>query len=418
MPLIKPISGHTGLQSAKRYFEKNGRALAHDYINLDVPMETLDEHGLPTYGEYDWARTMDATRKAFGNDTSWHGKRARTYKHYVFSPDPKDAIDLASLRELAIAWAEENFGGYEVAIIYHDDNEHNVPHAHVIVNNTNLETGGRLQDPEPRALKRSAQRLAEERDLSRFIDLPPIHDEQGRTIYPKSQVSRRRAVNRPEKALQERDSYSWVADIRARIDVARGISQNPSAFQSTLRTMGIHVRESASRKGDWVYSLADTPSRQVTGSRLGATYTRSFIAHELAGATEHPLLNDRSNIRNAATSAIEIGDLTELTHLAEAVRTVSQGGFKSLSGLDAAIERMRQDAKHPATLERLKRARAYCEKHEMLPRYPQATRKLTRAEYEARIARYGQGTDLSLGGHGQVQARPLPEHTRQKGQER
>lgn len=38
----------------------------------------------------------------------------------------------------------ENFGNYEVAVVYHDDNERRIPHAHVVVNNTNLNTGHRL----------------------------------------------------------------------------------------------------------------------------------------------------------------------------------------------------------------------------------------------------------------------------------
>lgn len=37
-----------------------------------------------------------------------------------------------------------------------------IPHAHVVVNNTNVRTMLRLQDSEPRALKRSVQRLAKE----------------------------------------------------------------------------------------------------------------------------------------------------------------------------------------------------------------------------------------------------------------
>lgn len=36
-----------------------------------------------------------------GNDLPWRGKRARTYKHYVVSPDPKALA--ASLQELAEA---------------------------------------------------------------------------------------------------------------------------------------------------------------------------------------------------------------------------------------------------------------------------------------------------------------------------
>jgi hypothetical protein len=59
-----------------------------------------------------------------------------------------------------------NFPDYEVAIVYHDDNASRIPHAHVVVNNTNLATRRRLQDPDPRALKHNLQTLAKGRGLS------------------------------------------------------------------------------------------------------------------------------------------------------------------------------------------------------------------------------------------------------------
>ncbi len=166
MPYIKPISGHTTLGAAQRYLERDGRTLARDFINLDPQIIGLSDDGEPVYGAYDWASTMDTTRAMLGNDTSYKGRKARTYKHYVFSPDPRDGIGLSELRSVTMSWVRENFGDYKVAIVYHDDNEHHIPHAHFIVNNTNLDTGRRLQDPDPRALKRSAQRIAREHGLT------------------------------------------------------------------------------------------------------------------------------------------------------------------------------------------------------------------------------------------------------------
>lgn len=47
-----------------------------------------------------------------------------------------------------------------MVIVYHDDNVERIPHAHVVVNNTNVVTGQRLQNPSPKALKHSLQRMA------------------------------------------------------------------------------------------------------------------------------------------------------------------------------------------------------------------------------------------------------------------
>ena len=132
--------------------------------------------------------------------------------------------------------------------------------------------------------------------------------------------------------------------------------------------MGVNVRESASRKGDWVYSLAGTPSRQVTGSKLGASYTRREVTGWLRSPTRRPPgpVTVR-NVREVAAGAIEVKDLRELVALSEAVRVVSKGGFRSLSVMDSAASRMRGMPNREATVARLERARQYCAEHGILP---------------------------------------------------
>ena len=361
MAYVKAISGHTKLGAAQRYLEKGDRALARDFVNLDAPMEGIGCDGLPEYGDFDWAAVMDATRAALGNDRPFRGRKARTYKHYVVSPDPRDAVSLTRLRSVTMSWVEENFADYEVAIVYHDDNERHVPHAHVVVNNTNLDTGRRLQDPDPGALNGSLQRIARDAGLTHFVGRldGASRDE---THY------RRRAVDRPEASLARRGEYSWVADIRARVDVARGIARSPDDFLGALCEMGVNVRESASRKGDWVYSLAETPSRQVTGSRLGASYTKGEVTGWLRSPTRRaPGPVTVRNVREVAAGAIEVRDLRELVALSEAVSVVSRGGFRSLSAMDSAASRMRGMPNREAMVARLERARKYCAEHGILP---------------------------------------------------
>ena len=98
--MLKTIAGHTSARGICRYLTRKNRALASDYINIEAPEGVRG---------FDWAEAMDATRRAFGNDLPWRGKRVRTYKHYVVSPDPRDSIGLEALRELATTWAAEHF---------------------------------------------------------------------------------------------------------------------------------------------------------------------------------------------------------------------------------------------------------------------------------------------------------------------
>ena len=104
MPVIKPIAGHTSVRGVSDYLQKDGRALAVDLYNLSWDEDRDAELDPDLKQDVDWAAEMDLTRIANGNDTPWRGKRARTYMHFIVSPDPKDKVTLSQLRELTRAW--------------------------------------------------------------------------------------------------------------------------------------------------------------------------------------------------------------------------------------------------------------------------------------------------------------------------
>ena len=131
MPLLKPIAGHTGCAGIKRYLEKGGRALGVHVMNFAWQEEHTFEAVSEAPEGFDWAAAMDATRHACGNDTTYRGKPARTFKHFVMSPDPHDGLSTEQVAELAQAWAKRHFADFEVAIVLHDDNEGRIPHAHI-----------------------------------------------------------------------------------------------------------------------------------------------------------------------------------------------------------------------------------------------------------------------------------------------
>ncbi len=274
--MLKTIAGHTSARGICRYLTRKNRALASDYINIDVPDPMHPD------AAFDWARVMDSTRRAFGNDLPWRGKRVRTYKHYVVSPDPKDGIGLEALRELATTWAAEHFSEYEVAIVYHNDNARGIPHAHVVVNNTNIETGRRLQDPDPKALAASLQDIAERQGLS-ALRAPKLAGvaarAQRRNPKRHPETYRSEYVRRVEKELTERGEYSWTADIRARVRIARTVARSEAEFRSVLSSMGVTVTDNSpkAQRRDWIYALADHPTRRISGERMGLAYGRERL---------------------------------------------------------------------------------------------------------------------------------------------
>lgn len=360
MPIIKPISGHTGCGGVFRYLTKDGRALAFDYLNLPAPaLEPAEE--LPEYAPYDWARDMDATRKESGNDVPWHGKPARTYKHYVLSPDPGDRIELSDLRRLTTAWVRENFADFEVAVVYHDDNAGRIPHAHVVVNNTNVSNLRRLQDPEPRALKRSVQRIAKEMGLSYLKDAPKDAPASPRRTL------QRTYVRRAEAELSRRGLYSWVADIRSRIEIARAVARDEADFRSLLGEMGVDVADNSPRaaRRDWVYSLAETPTRRISGESLGLSYGRDRLLARFASGASTLASDGGRRLADAAASAVHVGNVEELRDMAEAVAFVDSRRIRSMAELRRAVE-----GASPAVGEKVM---AVAERTGMLPEHAQRT---------------------------------------------
>lgn len=334
--MLKAIAGHTSARGICRYLTKKDRALAEDYLNIDAPEGARG---------FDWAAVMDETRRAFGNDIPWRGKRVRTYKHYVISPDPKDGASLSALRELATAWAEEHFSEFEVAIIYHDDNERGIPHAHVVVNNTNIETGRRLQDPDPKALAESLQSIAERQGLTALR--PPeatgvAARAQRRNPKRAPETYRSEYVRRAEQELVDRGEYSWTADIRARVRIARTVSRSEAEFRGILTAMGVTVSDNSpkAQRRDWIYAFADRPARRISGERMGLAYGRDRLEPLLrAGGVRRLEDAGERAIAAIAKRAMEVGDLAELRSLSGAVALLEASRARCLADLDGFLER-------------------------------------------------------------------------------
>lgn len=362
MPYVKCISGHTSARYIQRYLEKGDRALATDFVNLDAPVKGVRD-GLEDYEPFDWWREMDQTRSDFGNDTPWNGQRARTWKHYILSPNPDDDIELGKLRRLSAAWAQENFSDYEVAIVYHDDNANRIPHAHVVVNNTNLLSGYRLQEPDPRAVKRSIQKLAKGMGLSWFEDAPrPEGTNRARSTASKQRVH----VGRAERELEGKGEYSWVGDIRARVSIARMVARNEDEFRSVLKAMGLDVKDNSARasRRDWIYSFNDRPTLRVSGEKMGLSFGKEHLSHRFASGSMGRLADAAEReVFGIASEAYEVGDIAELRRLSDAVSVCETLGAQSIDDLITAESRL------PRGLNPVKLAAAveYVTEKELLP---------------------------------------------------
>lgn len=369
MPYIKPISGHTSTINIRRYLTKDGRALAADYLNLAYDSR-LQAGADPPVG-YNWSKDMDEFRRACGGDEPWEGRRARTFKHYVISPDPKDRISLDGLRELAVDWASENFGDYQVAIVYHDDNEAGIPHAHVVVNNINVETGYRLQDPNPSALNRRLQAMAAGRGLSGLGIADNRNAFQRRAEALKSPQDRpatrqRVYVRKAEKEIAEKGGYSWVSDIRSRVSTARSLAMDEREFMSILAELGVEVSDNSSRNArrDWIYSIADHPTWRITGERMGLAFGKSSIQARFL-MTDRASPEARNRIEEIAKTAIELADVAELEELALSLEVNERYQIDSMEDYGHVIDELERSGS--GDVDQVRAARSFCSRKGILP---------------------------------------------------
>ena len=280
---------------AQAYFERAekepDRLLGMDYLNLHV------------HERKDWARAMDETRKKRGNDQSWNGKTAVYYRQFIISPDPEDDVSLDQLRKLAVGWAEKKFGDhgelgrYQVAIAYHDDNENRIPHAHIIVNNTDLDTGRRLHigGKEYDMLRVDLQKMCIARCM-RYLDFQADDpDEAARWVskLPDSPDAVPRGRWRPVKQtdLERGRTYSeeyyldsgirlWKDDLRDAIEKAADAAVDAKDFFSILDEQG--VGHQLVKGGDILYSHPEKPeARKVLGKNLGTGFTVDGVCEHI-----------------------------------------------------------------------------------------------------------------------------------------
>lgn len=368
MPILKVISGHGGTGGIRNYLEKNGRALGRDFLNLPVEEWITEDQGGATL-RVEWDAEMDATRRAYGTDAPWKGMRARTFKHFVISPDPEDAIGMTQLRELSQAWAAKHFGSHEVAIVYHDDNEGNIPHAHVVVNNVNLKTGYRLHTDHPEDLNRDLQDMARERGLTGLSNVMPDRGERSRDEgRPRS----RQGVyfGRAERELMREGSYSWVGDIRARVALAKNTSRTEEEFLEALDRLGLEVSDNSAsaRRDDWIFALADQPTRRVSGERLGYTFGKQMLRSRFERQSSYrPEARSGREIRHRAAEAFELNDLQDLSRLSAVLETCAKFDVRYMEDFDRRIATLaRRGHEDSEGFRRLAEARVYVAENRLM----------------------------------------------------
>lgn len=292
MPILKPIAHHEKTTYFLwKYLTKNDRDIGRDFINC--------YEWAPITEQFVWEQ-MDQTRELADNNRDWGSKKARTFYHFVISPDPRDKITLSLLKDIVMSWCKAFFNEYECAIVYHDDNEREIKHAHIVVNNTNLKTFKRVQIPNPTLLYNHLEKLARDRRLHSFVSTDGIAPGksikldklQRQEIEKQEQLRRQKGIyprkarnNTPKtkdqvKRIVNDGRFSWVKDIRIRVLCAIKISNDEKSFKDALACLGVRLVET--KKHEWKFIHPAKDSWTITGKRLGQDFTKFAITKKLA----------------------------------------------------------------------------------------------------------------------------------------
>lgn len=392
MPIVKFISGHTSVKWCARYLMKDGRALAKDFIMIS------ERDRKNTY----FTRVMDETRDAFGNNTAPEGKRCRTYEHVIVSLSPEDgAGDLDDFREMIRQWAVRNFNGYQIAIAYHSDNKQRLAegkegllHAHLIINNTNLDDGSRisshLTNKRVAAIVKDMQKTAhdwlwssideEVWDRRRWLDpelsdrdehrarrgLPPISRErrQGPTsrrvedpLRLTGHEARRSPMSKSERGFYERNGWSWKQDLREAVASALATAKSDRELKDELSRLGVGMRKR--RDGEYVFTHRDSARRvaanqrpwSARGSTLGERFAPSevrramranfFAAHERDDGRGRGRASDELLVMGRRCEGVTLADVKRLIQFIMDNHVYSLEDLRKIHGDEArAIEEL------------------------------------------------------------------------------
>ena len=224
-------------------------------------------------------------------------------------------------------------------------------------------------------------------------------DDEGPARKAAPTTLQRAYLRRAEREIERDGGYSWVADIRSRVTVAKALARNEGEFMAVLEALEVEVAQNSERswRRDWIYSLADHPTWRIGGEKLGLSFGQEALRRRFSRiAAWHPTPAASRQILSHAEHAVELNDLAELERLADVIETCMSSNARSLADLYRRIEKLERRASG-ASVERadaLREARAYAAQKRILPETAQTMRQ-RRPQGKETPAKHGESTRRS-----------------------
>ena len=127
--------------------------------------------------------------------------------------------------------------------------------------------------------------------------------------------------------------------------IAKIIARNEAEFRGALEAMGVSIADNSPKapRRDWIYSLADHPTRRVSGEKLGLSYGKERLLSSFAlnGRGHLPDRSERE-IAKIAKHALALNDLGELKQLSRALSLIDSRGIACTLDLKHLIGEIRE----------------------------------------------------------------------------
>lgn len=219
-----------------------------------------------------------AVRQAFGQDKRCN-QILRIIQSFALSElDPTNPSDWQRANDLGCELAEKLYPQYQCAVYTQIDGKNHVIHNHINVNKVNLETGKKLDERKGVAVERARTANDEIAHEQGWKVIPPVWEHKSKT----------------EQELTKKGQYSYMADLRSRIDsvMTDTAVSDFKTFSERLEKSGVNVSVRG-KNVSYFFLDANSKQRRARGKRLGADYDKEAIDNELESRSRKQSIRGR-----------------------------------------------------------------------------------------------------------------------------
>jgi hypothetical protein len=289
MATIAKITNGASASSALNYALGKGKAMHNDTERwlednrLERPPELANCRAVAVGGTdgvdpFIAKEQFKAVRQAFGQDKRCN-QVLRIIQSFALSElDPTNPSDWQRANDLGCELAKKLYPQYQCAVYTQIDGKNHVIHNHINVNKVNLQTGKKLDERKGTVVERARTANDEIAKKQGWKVIPAVREHKSKT----------------EQDLTKKGQYSYMADLRSRIDsVMTDTSVNDfKTFSERLEKSGVHV-SIRGKNVSYMFLDVNSKQRRSRGKRLGADYDKEAIDNELESRSRKQSIRGR-----------------------------------------------------------------------------------------------------------------------------